>query len=109
MVASRNDVADAKRHARSRLDRLAAGVARVEQGAGTGRNFTASRRAAEANYRGALVNIVVIEDACGVEAAAALSDRLYGLRHRADRAGLMSVDTAETILASVLHNMRGAG
>jgi hypothetical protein len=47
-------------------------------------------RNARGQYRRAFVAVVLAEDAHGIDATAALSDRLTALRHEAGRAGLLS-------------------
>ena len=84
-----------------RLRNLASIVQRAETGRtgatqeGSGRNWRASEAAARGNFEAALVELVAIEDAQGVEAAAAGSDRLTALRQRAMAVGLL---TAEDVL-----------
>lgn len=82
---------DPRREARRHLANLAAIVRRVENFEGTGRNYAATEASARWNFERALRAVVAVEDAEGIDAAAALSDRLTALRQRATAAGVLSV------------------
>lgn len=70
------------------LGRLGSVVRRAER-EGLGRNAEGSRMAARRNYGQAFAAILALEDADGIDAAAAAADTLTDLRQRATRAGLM--------------------
>ena len=78
-------VSELKRNLRN----LASLVRRVER-SGPGRNYEATRNGAYAHYERCLAGVLAIEDAQGVEAGASYSDRLFALKGRGMRLGLLS-------------------